>query len=267
MDDDTGPVAPERRRWRRGGSAPPQPPGQADGTALLLGDWAADGNDDVASPADGDAAGVPGGPAHEGADPEGADPEGLSGEDDVDADLLPQAARRHLGRFTLLLAAGIVASAGFLGGALVQKHHDAGSAASPSGLGAVPFGAGFTPGAGFGGGAPGQSGRGQGSAGQSTAGAGAAGQGSAGQGAAGQGSAADVPAVVGQVVSVRGSTVTVRNLGGTVVTVTVPDGVQVSRVSAVPLSALAPGTLVAVSGTAGSGGTVTASSITVRTAQ
>jgi hypothetical protein len=155
-----------------------------------------------------------------------------------DEDLLEIPPPRRLSRVTALLVAGIVAVAGFAGGVLVQKHHDAGATAA-----AAPAAAGFR----FGG---------------AGGGTGGLGQVPGGQAAAGGAGAATAPAVVGQVVSVSGTTLTVKNFAGKTVKVTVPEGTSVSSV--VPLSSLKAGTNVSVTGTAGADGSVTASGVTAR---
>jgi hypothetical protein len=159
----------------------------------------------------------------------------------ADDDLLDVPPPKRLSRVTAVLVAGIVAAAGFAGGALVQKHHDAGLTSAGGAAGAFRrqgTGTGTGGAEGFpGGGFP-----------------------VGGTGAGGSGAAA--PAVVGRVVSVSGNTLTVKNFAGRTVTVTVPEGTSVTSV--VPLSSLKAGTSVSVTGTAGADGSVTASGVTAR---
>lgn len=170
-----------------------------------------------------------------------------------DDDLLDVTPPRRPSRVTAALLAGIVAAAGFAGGAYVQKRHDAGltsAAAGPAG-GAAAFRGGF------GGTAP----RGveaPGGFGDAAPGAGSG----AGSGGAAGGSGTAAPAVVGKVVAVSGTTLTVRNFAGRTVKVTVPDGASVT--TAVPLPSLKAGTSVSVTGTAAVDGTVTATGVTAR---
>jgi len=171
--------------------------------------------------------------------------------DEVDADLLPAASRRPLSRLTGLLIVGVVAAGAFGAGVTVQKAHD-GSLTGGGGAQAAGFGGG----GGFRGGGGGGAGGGGFGGGRGTG----AGQG----GAAAAGSAAGVPAVVGQVVSVKGNTLVVRNFGGRTITVTIPDGTTVTRQTPLDLTALKAGTVVAVEGTTGQNGTVTATSVTAR---
>ncbi len=178
--------------------------------------------------------------------------------DPADADLFEDGwnAPRRTSKATALLAAGIVAAAGFAAGAYLQRSHDQGlipTASAGAGAGAR---AGFGGGAGFGGAA---------GFGGGTAGAGGTGRasGAAGAGQAGAGAAAQAPAVVGTVSAVHGSTVTVKNFGGAAIEVHVSDTTSVTSVG---LGGLKPGATVAVFGTKAGDGSVTATSIVSRKA-
>jgi hypothetical protein len=171
--------------------------------------------------------------------------------DEVDADLLPAGSRGPMTRMTALLGVAVVAAAAFGAGVAVQKHHDAALTSATTGAQAAGFG---------GGGFRGQGGQGGGfGGGRQNGGQG----GGAGAGAVGAG-AATTPVVVGQVVSVRGNTLVVRNFGGRTITVTIPEGTTVTRSTTVGLKDLKAGTSVAVQGSTGADGTVTATSVTAR---
>ena len=138
---------------------------------------------------------------------------------------------RRTNRLTVVLAAALVAAAGFLGGVFVQHVHDAGT------------------------GAQGASARGGGARG--------GGQGAAAAAAAAQPptTAAAAPIVVGTVASIADSTLTVTNFAGAAVTVTVP---PTATVTTPGLHGLTVGAPVSVIGTKGADGVVTAVSITSR---
>lgn len=150
--------------------------------------------------------------------------------DDVD---LTEDTRVRPSRLTIGLVCAIAAVLVFTGGAVVQKHWGAPSAA-PAGP------AGFS-GARAGGYGP----------------AGAVPRGTTGSGGA-------TPVVVGTVSRLTSSRMIVRNLGGKSVTVELPAGVTVSLVKQSRLPSLAKGATVSVAGRAASDGTVTATSVTVR---
>jgi len=150
-------------------------------------------------------------------------------------------------RLTRMLLVAILVVAGFGGGVLLQKKHDAGSTSSTSASG-LP--AGFSRGAG----ARGGLGTGLGGTGTGASSPG---------GVTGSGAATTVPVVVGTVQAVSGTTLTVQNFAGTVVTVTVPATATVTTSGLTPLSA---GTTVSVSGVKQPDGSVVASAITARAA-
>lgn len=200
--------------------------------------------------------------------------------DEADADDLdllgPDPSRPKLGRLGALLAAGVVAALAFTGGVLVQKNHDRGLSGAaradmpgPGGQeGAaqrIPGGGAGMPG-GYGGTGSGtDSGSrssGSGKAGSSASSAPGSGGSTTGSGSSG---ASATPVVVGSIVSVKGSALTVKNFAGRSVTVHVPDDTPVT----VPgLSGeLRAGTTVSVTGTTAADGSVTAATITVRSAQ
>lgn len=159
---------------------------------------------------------------------------------------------RRVNRFTVLLAAGLVAALGFAGGVLVQKNHDSGQAGTPGAgtsgraLAANGFagaGGGFA--GGFGGAFPG---------GGTTGGTGS-GTGS------GAGTGSGTPVVVGTVVSVGRGSFVVKNFAGTQVTVRVPAGASITTRG---LTGLRTGVSVSVVGTKAGDGSVTATSVTSR---
>jgi hypothetical protein len=160
--------------------------------------------------------------------------------DDDDADFAEVPPKRHVPTITKVLLIGILVTAGFGGGVMIQKNFGASSASSASGLpnfaGGIP--AGFPTGAGNGGG---------------------------GNGGSGDGStAASGPVVVGTVVSVSGNDVTVKDLGDTthVVHVTATTGLAATGVDW--STSLKPGTTVSVNGTKADDGSVAATTVTQR---
>jgi hypothetical protein len=164
---------------------------------------------------------------------------------DDDLDLFAEVGHRP-GRTTVALVAGIVTALAFIGGVAVQKHF--GGTGAVGGTGPV---------------AAGLAGRARGSLG---AGGGFGGGFGAGQPAGGQASrtAAATPVVVGTVTKLSGNRLTVKNLGGKTVAVKVPEGATVTLVAGKRLVQLAAGATVSVAGTTAADGTVTASSVTVR---
>jgi hypothetical protein len=155
--------------------------------------------------------------------------------DDLTA-VLTRRPRAKLPSVTLLLAAIVVASAGFLGGALVGKHYGS----SGSGNLAAAFGrfatarasATASPGAGSRSGFPG---------GGSPFGGG--------------------NATVGTIKLIDGSTVYVQTTEGDIVQVTTSAGTKVTVSSTVPVKDLQPGETVIVEGSKNSSGAVSATSI------
>lgn len=177
---------------------------------------------------------------------------------DEDLDLLVEVNRKP-SRTTVLLAVGILASVAFLGGAVVQKNFGETSAGATPGAGAGGFAAragGNAGGYGGFGGAGGAPGGGT-QAGGTTGTAGGAG------GTAGT-TAAATPVVVGTVAKISGSSLTVKNLGGKSVQVTVPAGATITLVAGKTLTTLKTGATVSVAGKTAADGTVTATSVTVR---
>jgi hypothetical protein len=172
---------------------------------------------------------------------------------DDDLDLLAEVNRKP-SRATVLLIAGILATLAFVGGVAVQKHFGGTSAAVGPGAGGFSGRPGGTAGGygGFGGGA--------GFGGQP----GAGGAGTTGGTTGGTGSAAATPVVVGTVTKLSGSTLVVKNLGGKSVKVKVPEGASITLVAGKRLTTLKTGATVNVAGTTAPDGTVTATSVTVR---
>ena len=163
--------------------------------------------------------------------------DGLAEPDDVDEDFAPRAKQRP-GIVTALLSVALVGGGGFLGGVLVQKHHDTNASTGSSSLSGLNFGAGRGAGAGgrFAGlgGTPGQS----------------------------LGGAQATPAVIGQVMRVGKDTVLVKNFGGKEVTVHLSSSTTVTTKANAP--GLAAGKTVSVAGKARADGSVDATAIVVQ---
>jgi hypothetical protein len=162
--------------------------------------------------------------------------------DDLTA-VLTRRPRAKLPSLTLVLAAIVVASAGFLVGALVGKHYGGSSSGSLAG--------------GFGGFAArpttsGSAGAGAGSAAGAGAGAGAGGR----TGLFGGGNA-----TVGTIKLIDGATVYVQTAAGDIVQVATSAGTKVTVSSTVPVKDLQPGETVIVVGSKNSSGAIAATSI------
>jgi hypothetical protein len=145
--------------------------------------------------------------------------------------------RRKLPWLTLLLSAGVVATAAFAGGALVEKHHLHGSASAGN-----PF-ASFT-------GA--RTGGGTGRFGGATAGTGA--------GAGGAAAAAGLTS--GTVKLVDGSTIYVTDAQGGIVKILTGASTKVTESRNGKVSDLKPGQSVTVRGSKGASGDITATAVT-----
>jgi hypothetical protein len=153
----------------------------------------------------------------------------------------------------LALAAGLLAGIAFGGGVLYGRSNAPAAQAqttSSSGGGAAAAGGGAG-GAGGGGGAAAR--------GSGTPGAGGRGGGGGAGGGAGGG------LVQGSITAINGNTLTVTTAGGTTQRVTLTGQTQVSAVTPASQSDLVPGSVVLVQGQAGSGGDITAGSITITT--
>ena len=162
--------------------------------------------------------------------------------DDDDAELtavLTRRPRAKLPSLTLVLAAIVVASAGFLGGALVGKHYGSSSsgslAAEFSRLAGARASASASPGS--------SAGSGSGFAGR-------------GGGLFGGGNA-----TVGSIKLIDGNTVYVQTTAGDIVQVTTSAGTKVTVSSTVPVKDLRPGETVIVEGSKNSSGAIAATSI------
>lgn len=162
--------------------------------------------------------------------------------DDDDAELtavLTRRPRAKLPSLTLVLAAIVVASAGFLGGALVGKHYGSSS-------GSGNFAAAF-----------------RGLAARATASA----SGGTGSGArsgfpgAGGGLFGGGNATIGSIKLVDGSTIYVQTTAGDIVQVATSAATKVTVSSTVPVKDLKPGETVIVEGSKNSSGAVAATSI------
>jgi hypothetical protein len=186
---------------------------------------------------------------------------------DEDDDFLPKP-KAKLGRMSLILAAVLVAGAGFLGGIWTQKNHGTAAGAATGGFGTRQGITGAQTGeGGFGG----RTGTGTGAGGTGTGigagtgtGAGGTGTGTgtgAGGTGTGGGTTAAVPAVIGTVTVLTGSEMVVQNLGGKQVSVHLSATTTVSKKFGV--ADLTVGKTVSVAGTTAADGSVTATLVTV----
>ncbi len=179
----------------------------------------------------------------------------LDDDDDLTV-VLTRRPRAKLPSLTLVLAAVVVASAGFLGGAMVGKHYGSSSsgslAAAFRGLAAR---ASATASAGSGSG----SGSGSGGTGSDSGGTGSGsgfGFGGGRGGAFGGGNA-----TIGTIKLIDGRTVYVQTTAGDIVQVATSAGTKVTVSSAVPVKDLQPGETVIVEGSKNSSGAIAATSI------
>jgi hypothetical protein len=155
--------------------------------------------------------------------------------DEVTA-VLQRRPRAKLPSLTLVLAVIVVASAGFLGGALVGKHYGSSSTSSLAGAFsrmAARAGASASPGSGSGSGLSGRAGL-FGGAGNAT---------------------------IGSIKLIDGSTIYVQTTAGDIVQVTTSSGTKVTVSTTVPVKDLQPGETVIVEGSKNSSGAVAATSI------
>jgi hypothetical protein len=159
--------------------------------------------------------------------------------------------RRRAHLLTFVLAAALLAGAGFYGGVLLQKHEDHGStSASATGSGrAARFAAGAS-------GASGATGA-SGAAGGAGGGGGRFGGGGFGGGAGGG------SAVAGTVKLVDGTNVYVTDSNGNVVKVTTNGSSQLTKTDPATTKDVAPGDVVTVRGTQNSDGSYTATSLII----
>jgi hypothetical protein len=142
---------------------------------------------------------------------------------------------------TAVLLGLIILAGGFWGGAVAEKHHGSGSAASASPLSALArqFAAA----------------RGASGAGGTTAG-GTSARGGAGGGAAGFGAAA-----TGTVIGVTGQTLDISNASGNIVKVKIAPSTTITRTSKSSLTGLQVGDTVVIAGSTASNGVVSATSV------
>jgi hypothetical protein len=181
-------------------------------------------------------------------DPERSVDQPRSSADDLD--LLAEVNHRP-SRTTAALIVAILATLTFIGGAVAQKQFGTAAEAAPSGAaGGFPARPGGNT-AGFGsfggGGTPG------GSAG-----------GGAGGGTASGATTAATPVAVGTVTKLSAGSLTIKNLGGKSVKITVPEGATITLVAGKGLTTLKTGATVSVAGKVAADGSVTATSVTVR---
>ena len=158
----------------------------------------------------------------------------LDDDDELNA-VLTRRPRAKLPSLTLVLAALVVASAGFLGGIVVGKHYGSSGSGSPASA-FSRFAAGAS--------ATARTGAGPG----------------AGLGGRGGGFAAG-NATIGTIKLIDGGTVYVQTSGGNIVQVSTSAGTKVTASSTVPIKDLQPGQTVIVEGAKNSRGGVTATSI------
>ncbi len=158
----------------------------------------------------------------------------LDDDDELNA-VLTRRPRAKLPSLTLVLAALVVASAGFLGGIVVGKHYGSSGSGSPASA-FSRFAAGAS--------ATARTGAGPG----------------AGLGGRGGGFAAG-NATIGTIKLIDGGTVYVQTSGGDIVQVSTSAGTKVTASSTVPIKDLQPGQTVIVEGAKNSRGGVTATSI------
>jgi hypothetical protein len=189
-----------------------------------------------------------GGDGPTGAGGEGGESDAMSAEellsippraDNLAEELAARPQRARLPKITLALAAGFLIAVGFIGGVLAQKHYGGASTAGgrASALASTFAGARGT-------------GAGRGGFGGGTAGG--------GTGAGGFGGSS----ITGSITVVSGDTLYITSTTGTVYTVKTSGSTSVELSSSGSLSQLKPGQTVTISGTAGSGGTVNATTIT-----
>jgi hypothetical protein len=171
----------------------------------------------------------------------------LADDDDDLTAVLTRRPRAKLPSITLILVAIVVASAGFLGGALVGKHYGSSSssnlAAAFRGLAARAS-------------SSASAGSGAGGTGTGT-GTGAGGSGTGGRsGLFGGGNA-----TIGTIKLIDGGTVYVQTTAGDIVQVATSAGTKVTVSSTVPVKDLQPGETVIVQGSKNSSGAIAATSI------
>jgi hypothetical protein len=169
--------------------------------------------------------------------------------DDLAVALAARPAKAKLPRVTLALGAAVLICAGFIGGALVEKH----SGGTTAGRGAAFGGAAFT-GGGFSGG--GFAGRGGFGAGAGTGTGTGAGTGTGTTGAGG--------GITGTITVVSGNTLYVTSSSGTVYTIQISGTTAISVAQSGTVGDLKAGQSVTVSGSAGTNGDVTATTITAK---
>jgi hypothetical protein len=160
--------------------------------------------------------------------------------DNLAEELAARPQRTKLPKLTLVLSAGVLIAAGFVGGVLAQKHYGT----SSGGTGRAALASTFAAGRG---------------AGTATAGRGGFG-GFGGGGGAGGGLGGS--SITGSITVVSGDTLYITSTTGTVYTVKTSGTTTVELSSSGSLSQLKPGQTVTISGTQGSGGAVTATTIT-----
>jgi hypothetical protein len=167
----------------------------------------------------------------------------LADDDDDLTAVLTRRPRAKLPSITLILVAIVVASAGFLGGALVGKHYGS----SSSGNLAAAF--------------RGLAARASSSA-SAGSGAGGTGTGAGGSGTGGRGGLfGGGNATIGTIKLIDGGTVYVQTTAGDIVQVATSAGTKVTVSSTVPVKDLQPGETVIVQGSKNSSGAIAATSI------
>jgi len=162
--------------------------------------------------------------------------------------VLTRRPRAKLPSLTLVLAAVVVASAGFLGGALVGKHYGSSSSGN--------LAAAFSRLAGARASATASAGSGSGGTGSGTGSGSGFGFGGGRGGTFGAGNA-----TIGTIKLIDGRTVYVQTTAGDIVQVATSAGTKVTISSAVPVKDLQPGETVIVEGSKNSSGAIAATSI------
>jgi len=173
--------------------------------------------------------------------------------DHLAEELAARPPKAKLPKVTLALSGAVLIAAGFIGGALAQKHLGTSGGSNRAGSFASAFNRG---------------GAGAGVTGAPTAAAGRGGFGGGGFGGGGGGGfggGGGGNSISGTVTVVSGNTLYVTAANGTVYTVTTTGSTTVKISASGTLSQLKPGQTVTIAGTADSSGTVAATSITAAT--
>jgi hypothetical protein len=182
--------------------------------------------------------------------------------------LPPRPRRRLLGKggnpLQVALLGVLLLACGFIGGVLVEKGQTSSSTSGTGGALAARFAALRGTGAAGGGSAASGSAATGGATGGAAAAGGAAGSGAAGGGFAGRFGATG-GATIGEVAYISGSTLYVTNTEGDTVKVTTSPASSITKTVKTDVHGIHPGETVIVRGSKGSGGAVSAESVSVNT--